>query len=143
MGARECASTGLASTSGSRTETVTSDPGSDECRRRHRHPCLARGSLPRRKETLSRTLERPPHTQPVPGPLHHPQPRFPALPRTHRQTRHLIKPHHKMENYLDIYPETPPSVERSGGPADRLERFVRYRPIHTRARSASQSSALW
>jgi hypothetical protein len=39
----------------------------------------------------------------VPGPLHQPQPGLPALPRANRQTRRLINPHDKMDNYLDIY----------------------------------------
>ena len=66
----------------------------------HRQTC---GSLPRGQGTPPGTLERPQHPQLVPGALHHPQPSLPALPRTHRQTRRVIKPHVKLDNYLDIY----------------------------------------
>jgi hypothetical protein len=91
----------------------------------HRQTC---GSLPRGQGTPSGTLQWPQHPQLVPVALQRPHPSLSADPRTHRQTRRLIKPHDKVDNYLDIYRGALAAAPRSGSGPQRSEKHVKRRP---------------
>jgi len=103
----------------------------------HRQTC---GSLPRGQGTPCGTLEWPQHPQLVPCALHHPQPSLPALPRTHRQTRRVIKPHDKLDNYLDFYRRgADPAASNSASRSSRCSRLIHTRPFTSRRRSCGRS----
>jgi hypothetical protein len=101
----------------------------------HRQTC---GSLPRGQGTPSGTLQWPQHPQLVPVALQHPHPSLSADPRSHRQTRRLIKPHDKVDNYLDIYRGTLAAAPRSGSGPQRSEKHARRRPDTRPASSATR-----